>query len=443
VKPLVAIVGRPNVGKSALFNRILQQRRSIVEAQPGVTRDRIYAPADWAGREFTLVDTGGLDSAGSSDLAVLVGHQARLAMTESDLLLFVVDGKEGLTAADREAAEVFRRSGKPVIVVVSKLDRPDSDAALWDFLELGFGEPIGVSALHGLGTGDLLDRIVLQLPEDKPAEPAGSGVPVAIVGKPNVGKSSLLNAILGEERMIVHGQPGTTRDAVDVTLTWEGQPITLIDTAGLRRRARRGPSLEQYSVMRTTRAVQRAWVALMVVDAAEPLTEQDRRIAGFVHESGRASVLLGNKWDRARGTYPKSQHFVGELRRELPFLDYVPVLTVSALTGEGLDRVMPAVLAAAERHGTRMATRLVNAVIHEALTIHPPSADLKVSFGSQVGTRPPHFLFFVNDPAGVPVSYRRFLEHRLREAFDFTATPLRLSFRARRAGKTRMRRGGG
>ncbi|HSW10746.1 MAG TPA: ribosome biogenesis GTPase Der [Bacillota bacterium] len=441
MKPLVAIVGRPNVGKSALFNRILQQRRSIVEAQPGVTRDRVYAPADWSGREFTLVDTGGLDTAGSSDLALMVGHQARQAMAEADLLVFVVDGKEGLMAADREAAEVFRRSGKPVIVVVSKLDRPDSDASLWDFLELGFGEPVGVSAIHGLGTGDLLDRIVLQLPSEEPAEPAATGIPVAIVGKPNVGKSSLLNAILGEDRMIVHDQPGTTRDAVDVTLAWEGQPVTLIDTAGLRRRARRGPSLEQYSVMRTTRAVQRAWVVLLVVDAAEPLTEQDRRIAGFVHESGRASVLLGNKWDLARETYPKSQLFAAELRRELPFMDYVPVLTVSALTGEGLDRVVPAALAAAERHGSRVTTRLVNDAVQEALAIHPPGADLKISFGSQVGTRPPHFVFFVNDPAGVPAAYRRFLEHRLRDAFDFTATPLRLSFRARRAGRTR--KGGG
>ena len=440
MKPLVAIVGRPNVGKSTLFNRILQQRRSIVEAEPGVTRDRIYAPADWAGREFTLVDTGGLDTVGSSDLAVLAGQHARLAMAESDLLLFVVDGKEGLTAGDRDAAEIFRRSGKPVILVVSKLDRPDDAAALWDFLELGFGEPVGVSALHGLGTGDLLDRIVLQLPAEEPSEPTTSGVPIAIVGKPNVGKSSLMNAILGEDRMIVHGEPGTTRDAVDVRLTWEGQPVTLIDTAGLRRRARRGPSLEQYSVLRTTRAVQRAWVAMVVVDAAEPLTEQDRRIAGFVHESGRACVLLGNKWDLAGETYPNSQLFVGELRRELPFMDYAPVLTVSALTGERLDRVMPTALAAAERHGSRVSTRLINEVIHEALSIHPPGADLKVSFGSQVGTRPPHFLFFVNDPTAVPAAYRRFLEHRLREAFDFTGTPLRLSFRPRRARKTK---GGG
>ncbi len=440
MKPLVAIVGRPNVGKSALFNRILQQRRSIVEAQPGVTRDRIYALADWAGREFTLVDTGGLDTDASSDLTAMVGQQARQAMAEADLLLFVVDGREGLTPADRDAAEVFRRSGKPTIVVVSKLDRPDDTASLWDFLELGFGDPVGVSALHGLGTGDLLDRIILQLPPDTPGEPETSGVPVAIVGKPNVGKSSLLNAILGEDRMIVHGRPGTTRDAVDVNLTWEGQPVTLIDTAGLRRRARRGPSLEQYSVMRTTRAVQRAWVALVVVDAAEPLTEQDQRIAAFVHESGRACVLLGNKWDLAGELYPKNQLFVTGIRRELPFMDYVPVLTVSALTGEGLGNVLPAALAAAERHGSRVSTRFVNDVVHEALSIHPPGADLKISFGSQVGIRPPHFLFFVNDPVGVPTAYRRFLEHRLREAFDFTGTPLRLSFRARRTARTR--RGG-
>lgn len=437
MKPVVALVGRPNVGKSALFNRLSGQNRSIVFDVPGVTRDRVYAETEWNGVPFVLVDTGGLllDDAADCDLTALVRRQAQEAIAEADVVVLVVDARQGVTPGDREVAELLRRAAVPVLLAVNKGEGRDADQAAMEFYELGLSEPLVVSGLHGMGSGDLLDAIVERLPAPTTAAPeAGDAVRVAVVGRPNVGKSSLVNRLVGQERVIVSPVSGTTRDAVDVACRVDGQEYVFVDTAGLRRRARVGDRVERVGALRALRALSRAQVAILVLDATADLVDQDRKIAAHADEAGRALVLAVNKWDLAAGTH--SQKEVRELVRwQLGQVDYAPVVFVSALTGLGMGRLMDTVREVSSEHGRTVPTPVLNQVVGEAVALQPPPSDrgraLKFYYAVQVGTRPPRVVFFVNRADAVPEVYRRYLEGRLREAFGFAGTPLRLHFRRR------------
>ncbi|MDI7248429.1 MAG: ribosome biogenesis GTPase Der [Bacillota bacterium] len=436
--PVVAIVGRPNVGKSALFNRLTRTQHAIVEETPGVTRDRIYADVEWRGRKFVLVDTGGLETGDGRDLIQeMTCAQARIAMDEADLILFVVDTRAGLIPQDRDIADMLRRSARPVILVASKAEGARREEYV-EFYALGLGEPVPVSSVHGAGIGDLLDAIISHLPaseapdEDVEAEQV---VRIAVLGRPNVGKSSLVNAILGEERSIVSPEPGTTRDALDTPFVWRGRRFVIIDTAGMRRKARLRSAIEHYSTLRAARAVERCDVAVLVLDASEGLAAQDVRIAGYAHEAGRATVIVVNKWDLVRKEEGARARLEKTIDVDLVFLSYAPRLFASALTGAGVSRLMETVEKVAENHARRVTTSVLNEVLREAQTrVDPPhdkGRQLKIFYGTQVGIRPPAFLVFVNDPDLVHFSYRRYLENSLRVAFDFEGTPVRLSFRRR------------
>lgn len=435
-KAVVAIVGRPNVGKSTLFNRLAGRRVAIVESIPGVTRDRLYTEGEWAGRRFFLVDTGGIAPGMPDDpLQEQIYDQAVLAVDEADLILFVVDGPAGLQALDREVAEILRRAAKPVILVVNKVDsyRPELAA---DFYALGFGEPVLVSAEHALNLDELFEAIVAHLPPSA-AEEDDDAVKVAIIGRPNVGKSSLVNALLGEERVIVSSVPGTTRDAVDTPLRFQDQDFLLIDTAGIRRSRKRASrdAVEYYSVLRALQAVERSEVTLVLLDAGEFLLEQDKKVAAIPHEAGRATVLVVNKWDLVEKTSRTAREYEERLRAEMPFLRYAPVLFLSARTGLRVGRVLPEVLRVAAEYNRRVPTGLLNRVVREAVDRrHPPSRKgktLKIYYASQVQVGPPTIQFWVNDPELLHFSYERFLENRLREEFGFTGTPLRFFFKRR------------
>jgi len=438
MNPIVAIVGRPNVGKSALFNRLIQQRVAIVESEPGITRDRIYAPCEWSGRRFTLVDTGGIELDAGPGIQELTRRQARLAINEADLVLLVVDGREGLVPADQEVAEELRRAGpRQVIVVVNKIDHPGSDRNVYEFYALGLGDPMAVSAVHGLGIGELLDRVVAGLPKGE-SEPADESVTrVAVVGRPNVGKSSLVNAVLGEERVIVSDIPGTTRDAIDVAFAREGRRYVFIDTAGMRRKSRIEQPVERYGVIRALRAVDRCDVALVMIDATEGLTEQDKKIAGYVFEAGRAAVIVANKWDLFEDKSDQSvRRFVETVRHGLSFMDYAPILLVSARTGQRLPRVLETVDRVNAEFSKQIPTPELNNLFRDAVAINPPPTDrgrrLRIYYVTQAGSRPPTFLLYVNDPDLLYYTYRRYLENRLREVHDFTGTPVRLVAKERK-----------
>lgn len=450
--PVVALVGRPNVGKSTLFNRLTGERRAIVEDEPGTTRDRLYGQSEWSGRNFIVVDTGGLDialtekapdkgdqpaalSASSRDYAREIRQQAEIAIAEADVVVLLVDVRDGLTSADRDVAEILRRSGRPVILAVNKADNEARRQAALEFYELDLGEPFPISALHGTGTGDLLDAVVAGLPVIEEEEPADT-VRVAIVGRPNVGKSSLLNALLQEERAIVSPIPGTTRDAIDTELKWEGQRITLIDTAGIRRRGRVEPGVEKYSVLRALNAIQRADVVLLVVDATEGITAQDTHVAGFILEAYKSVAVIVNKWDAVPNKDERTmQQFTAEIRQKLRFMDYVPVLFVSALTRQRVSKVLPLAMAVAAQRLVRVPTAELNRLLREAMSAHPaPSRrgkPLKLLYATQADVAPPTFVLFVNDPELVHFSYVRFLENRIREQYSFEGTPLRFHFRRR------------
>lgn len=453
-KPVVALVGRPNVGKSTLFNRLAGERLAVVDEVPGTTRDRLMAEADWNGVFFDIIDTGGIDplssssgreplSVGSSDFIQSIRFQAEIAIREADAVLFLTDAESGVTPADIEVAQILRRNqqdrdGKrlpPILLVVNKADSPARRDQALQFYELGMGDPYPISAIHGTGTGDLLDDLVELLPASQEQEEIDS-VKIAIVGKPNVGKSSLLNRLLGEERAIVSPIPGTTRDAVDTYLDYDGIPITLIDTAGIRRRGKIEPGVEKYSVLRSMQAIERADVALLMIDAASGITSQDTHIAGFILEAWKSAVVLVNKWDSVEKDAFTMDEYTKHIRQELNFMDYVPVLFISAKTGQRVERVLPAALMVQEERLVRLSTSQINAIIHEAQDAHPaPSAggrQFKMYYGTQVRSDPPTFLIYSNDPKLIHFSYIRYLENQLRKAYPFVGTPVRFVFRPRR-----------
>lgn len=436
-KPIVAIVGRANVGKSTLFNRIIGGRTAIVEDIPGVTRDRVYKDTDWNGIAFTLVDTGGLEVRAREDvLGNHVRNQAQIAIDESDVIIFVVDGKTGITAEDELVAKTLLRSSKPVLLAVNKIDHIKQADRIYDFFGLGFGEPLPISAEHGVNLGDLLDAVVNHL-KDLPQEEEQEtdAVKVAIVGKPNVGKSSLVNKMLGQERVIVSDIPGTTRDSIDTLVEREGNSYLLIDTAGIRRRSKLANATEKYSVDRSLRAIERCDVALMLLDATQEISEQDRRIAGFIHEAGKAVVIVVNKWDLVEKDENTMDAYDALIRRSFAFMDYAPTLYISALTGQRVDKVLEMVDFVMEQATLRVSTRRLNELFQEALIKHPPPAlkgkRLKVYYITQVKVQPPTFLVFVNEPKLVHFSYRRFLENNIRDEFGFEGSPIRLVTRKR------------
>ncbi|MDI3327383.1 MAG: ribosome biogenesis GTPase Der [Alicyclobacillaceae bacterium] len=433
--PLVAIVGRPNVGKSTLFNRIVGERIAIVEDKPGVTRDRLYAPANWNGRSFRVIDTGGLDWGDADSMARLVRAQAELAVEEASVIVFVVDGTEGLTPTDEEIAEYLRRSGKPVVLAVNKLDHPGRLENRYEFFGIGLGEPMPVSAEHGLGIGDLLDEVVERLPETEPEESWEDAIRVAVIGRPNVGKSSLVNRILGEERVLVSEVPGTTRDAIDTPFERDGRSFVLIDTAGMRRRGRIWEKTEKYSVLRALRAIERSDVCLLVIDGSEGIAEQDKRVAGYAVDAGRAVVVVVNKWDLVEKDDKTAIRMAERIRNEFPFMDWAPILFVSAKTGQRVGKILETVVRVSEQHALRIPTATVNQILEDALLrVSPPSEKgrrLRIYYATQVGVQPPTFALFVNDPELMHFSYLRYLENQFRGAFGFEGTPLRFVVRQR------------
>ncbi len=456
--PVVALVGRPNVGKSTLFNRLVGQRLSIVQDEPGTTRDRLYETTEWTGRSFILVDTGGVDVAltdkaarkgdqpealgGSSrEFAREIRQQAEIAIEEADVVVLVTDARDGLTSADEDIADILRRSGRPVLLAVNKADNEARRQAALEFYELNLGEPYPVSAHHGSGTGDLLDAIVAQIPQVAEEEVAPDVVRIAIVGRPNVGKSSLLNALIQEERSIVSSIPGTTRDAIDTDLLFQGQKVTLIDTAGIRRRGKVEVGVEKYSVMRALNAVQRADVVLLVVDATAGITAQDSHVAGFILEAYKSVAVIVNKWDIVPDKETNTAaEFTEGIRSTLRFMDYVPVLFVSALTHQRVSKILPLALNLAEQRKLRIPTGDLNRLLREALTARPAFSrrgkQLKLFYATQAEVAPPTFVLFVNDPELVHFSYERYIENRIREVYPFEGTPIRINFRARAQSDT-------
>lgn len=433
--PVVAIVGRPNVGKSTIFNRIAGERIAIVEDKPGITRDRIYCRGEWNGRSFHLIDTGGLEFGGDDEMLEHIRHQAELAIEEAQVILFLVDGQEGLTATDEEVARLLHRSNKPVVVGVNKVDHPSHREVIYDFYQMGFGDVFPISALHGTGTGDLLDRIVEWFPDPEEEAYDEDTIRVCLIGRPNVGKSSLVNAILGEERVIVSPVAGTTRDAIDTPFERDGQKYVLIDTAGMRKKGRVYETTEKYSVLRALKAIERSDVVLVVLDGERGIAEQDKRIAGYAHEAGRASIFVVNKWDAVQKDDKTMDRFRREIQDEFHFMDYAPSLFVSAKTKRRVHTILPMVNEVAEQHAMRVSTSVLNEVLTDAVLTTPPPSDkgrrLRILYGTQVSVKPPTFVLFVNDPELAHFSYQRYLENRLREAFGFHGTPIRLLLRKR------------
>lgn len=430
-KPLVAIVGRPNVGKSTFFNRIVGQRISIVEDTPGVTRDRLYADAEWCGHSFTLIDTGGLEIKSEDVMWSHIRAQAQIAVETADVIVFMLDGKTGLTHEDYEVAAYLRKSRKPILLVVNKLDNNEQHL-LYDFYELGLGEPIGISAGQAKGLGDVLDEIV-KLTGKYETEEKEEALKIAVVGKPNAGKSSLVNKLLGYDRVIVSDIAGTTRDAIDTRIKIDDKEYILIDTAGIRRKRSVEEDLEQYSVMRSLGAVRRADVCLIVIDSSEELSEQDVKIAGYVHEQGKPSVVVMNKWDVVEKDTYTIEKYNRKLKEELKFMDYFIPTYVSAKTGKRVDNLIKLAERAYENASRRISTGLLNDVLREAiLTNEPPSKNgkrLKIYYVTEVSANPPTFVIFVNDDTLMHFSYRRYLENALRRTFDFEGTPIRLIIR--------------
>ncbi len=436
-KPIVAIVGRPNVGKSTLFNRVVGGMVAIVENTPGVTRDRLYFDSEWLGRKFTLIDTGGIEFKDeTTPLSSKMKQQAEIAVDEADVVLFMVDGKTKATPDDEQIAKYLRRSGKPVLLVANKVEnfeRFESEAH--EYLALGFGDAIPVSAVHGMNIGDLLDTIISQFPEETEEDYDPDVIKIAVIGRPNVGKSSIVNMLLGEERVIVSDIPGTTRDAIDTPFTCEERNYVLIDTAGIRRKKKIAEVTENYSVIRSFRAVDRADVVLMVIDSTEGVTDQDKRIVGYAHEQGKGLILIINKWDLIEKDDKTLNKYEKELREELAFVGYAPTQFVSAKTGQRINKIMELVEFVSEQTSRRILTSTLNSILREWVHLNPPPSDkgrrLKILFATQQSVQPPTFIFFVNDPELMHFSYRRYLENQLRKNFGFEGSPIRIIMRKR------------
>jgi GTP-binding protein len=432
-KPIVTIIGRQNVGKSTLLNRMVGKPLAIVEDLPGTTRDRILAGVSWEGVEFTVVDTGGLELKPRSSIIQMVKEQAKVAIAEADVVIFLVDVRDGVMPLDMEIADMLRSAAKPTLLVANKADNARLEAEAVEFYQLGLGEPLAISAYHRRGTAELMDRIVSRLPTPALVEAEPEVVKVAIVGRPNVGKSTLLNAILGEERAIVDATPGTTRDAIDTTLDFADQSMILIDTAGIRRRGRLGGGVERYSVIRSLRAIDRADIALLVLDAADLITAQDMHIAGYIRQAVKGIVLVVNKWDLAEVKNPTE--CTRYIRSRLKFMPYASALYISAKLRQGVDKVMPEVCQVYQERLKRLPTAAVNSVVQQAMTVHNlpriGNKQLKLLYATQAEVNPPTFVFFVNDAGLIHFSYRRYLENKLRRAFGFTGTPIRLTFKSR------------
>ena len=433
-KPVVAIVGRPNVGKSTIFNRIVGERVSIVEDVPGVTRDRIYSSAEWLTHDFNIIDTGGIDLSDEPFLEQ-IRQQAEIAMDEADVIIFMTNGREGVTVADEEVAKILYKTKKPVVLAVNKIDNPDMRDMLYDFYTLGFGEPYPISGSHGLGIGDLLDAAAEHFPKEEDIDYGDDVIKFSLIGRPNVGKSSLVNAFLGQDRVIVSDIAGTTRDAIDSPYSYDGQDYVIIDTAGMRKRGKVYESTEKYSVLRALRGIERSDVVLVVLNAAEGIQEQDKKIAGYAHEAGKAIVIVVNKWDAIEKDDKTMKNFTDEIRESFLFLDYAPIIFVSAETKQRVHQILPIINRVSANHAMRIQSSILNEVIEDAVVRNPAPSDkgkrLRVYYTTQAAVKPPTFIVFVNEPELMHFSYERFIENRIRETFDFEGTPIHLITRAR------------
>jgi len=434
-KPVVAIVGRPNVGKSTIFNRIVGERVSIVEDVPGVTRDRIYSSGEWLNQEFSIIDTGGIDI-GDEPFLAQIRHQAEIAIDEADVIIFMTSGREGVTSADEEVAKILYRSETPVVLAVNKVDNPEMRTDIYDFYALGFGEPVPISGSHGIGLGDLLDEVIGHFPKGGDEEYDEDVIRFSLIGRPNVGKSSLVNSLLGEERVIVSDIAGTTRDAIDTKYTVDGKEYVIIDTAGMRKKGKVYESTEKYSVLRALKAIERSDVVLVVLNAEEGIIEQDKKIAGYAHEAGRAVVIVVNKWDAIEKDDKTMKEFEQKVRDHFLFLDYAPIVFLSAKTKRRVHTLLPMIDMASENHAMRVQTNVLNDVIMDAVAMNPTPTDkgkrLKIFYVSQVAVKPPTFVVFVNEPELMHFSYERFLQNRIRDAFGFEGTPIKIIARARK-----------
>ena len=433
-KSVVAVVGRPNVGKSTIFNRLVGERISIVEDVPGVTRDRIYAQAEWINSTFNVIDTGGIEMS-DEPLLVQMRHQAEIAIDEADVIIFLVNGREGITAADEEVAKLLYKSNKPVVLGVNKIDNTEMRENIYEYYYLGFGEPYPISGSHGLGLGDLLDAVIEKFPERDLIQDDEDTIYFSLIGRPNVGKSSLVNALLNENRVIVSEMEGTTRDAIDTHLQTEQQDYVIIDTAGMRKRGKVYETTEKYSVLRALKAIERSDVVLVLIDAETGIREQDKKVAGYAHEAGRAIVIVVNKWDTVNANEKSMKEFEDKVRANFQYLDYAPIVFLSAITKKRIHTLMPAIKIASENHAKRVQTNVLNDVIMDAIAMNPTPTykgkRLKLLYATQAAVKPPAFVVFVNDPELMHFSYERFLENKIRDAFGFVGTPIKIFSRKR------------
>ncbi|PNV87525.1 MAG: ribosome biogenesis GTPase Der [Desulfobacteraceae bacterium] len=443
--PIVAIVGRPNVGKSTLFNRLCRDRRALVDDTPGITRDRLIAQVTWGERSFCLVDTGGIEEGeGETPIKMQVRQQAQMAVEEADLVIFLADGKEGVHPGDTTVVDLLRRSNKPVLYAANKIDGPEHESATYEFYGLGLERIFPISAAHGYGLRDMMDTLVEMLPPETAEPEETRGIRVAIIGRPNVGKSSLLNCILGSERVLVSDMPGTTRDAIDVSLTLNDQEYLLIDTPGIRRRSKTREKLEKFSVLKALKSIDRCQIAVLLLDGSEGVTAQDVRIAGYIHERGRGAVVAINKWDLVQKDPKKVAEFTDSVAGALKFMPYAPQLRISALTGKRVSNLLPTLNTVYSQYCLRVQTAVLNEVLAAAVSRHEPpvrgNRRTKIFYGVQVSTKPPTFVLFVSHPAAIHFSYQRYLTNQIRKAFSLDLTPLRLVFRQRGGRREKKKR---